>query len=231
MATPETSSAAPGVDDRPSSDRFYVGRLIDYGRSRHEHHSNGQEAFYVKILEDGGHQRTIWGGGSLQAAFQKSRTQPQLNELVGVRENKIDPTSVVYRARNRDGQVAAERRLETPKPHWVVERLAFFDERAAAAKALRDASLPRRDAVLAHRDLIGAYMVLDEGARHAAETIKTPEGQARYLQLLRETLARTVERAAPLPITEEQIKAKLSERRAEAERTRNPGAARDGHTR
>lgn len=231
MAAADPPNGAPSTQDRPSSDRFYVGRLIDYGRSKHEHHSNGPEAFFVKILEDGGHQRTIWGGGGLQSAFTKSKTQPQLNELVGVRENNIDAVSVVYRQRNAGGQVIAERRTETPRPHWVVERLAFFDERAAAANALRDTSLPRRDAVRAHRDLLGAYLILDEGAKHAAQDIKSPEGQARYLALLRETLARTVERAAPLPITDEQIQAKLAERRAEAERTRNPAVARDGQTR
>jgi hypothetical protein len=225
------SALPPPNADRPSDspssrDRFYVGRLIDHGVSRHEHHSNGPPQYYVKILDRDGRQHTIWGGGGLQSAVRNAKTQPQLNELVGVRENHIEPESAVYRSRQQ-GVVVAERRQDSPRSKWVVERLDFFNERKAAARALRDASLPRHDAVKVHRDLEGAYMVLDEGQKYAREEIKSEEGQRRFLSLLRETLARTVERAAPLPISEQRINAAAAQKRTAVQHSKDTGLARE----
>jgi len=224
MSDPPPNADRPN-DSRSSRDRFYVGRLIDHGVSRHEHHPNGPPQYFVRILDKHGQQHTIWGGGGLQSAMRNAQTQPQLNELVGIRENHFDPSSAVYR-RFQNGVVVAERREDAPKPKWVVERLDFFHEKKAAARALRDESLPRHDAVKIHRDLMGAYMVLDEGQKYAREEIKSEEGQRRFLSLLRETLARTVERAASLPISEQRINA-AAQRRTAVQHSKDTGLARE----
>jgi hypothetical protein len=111
----------------------------------------------------------------------------------------LDPVTVVHRKRDREGNVIAEKSLDTPRPHWIVEKLAFFNERIAAARALRDTTLSRREAILNHRELLGAYWALDTGQKVAEEKIKSPEGRARFMSLLRETLATTIERGEPLP--------------------------------
>lgn len=175
-----------------------IGKLIEHGQARHEFHSNGHPSYYAKLLTDDG-PRTVWGFG-LGTAFAKSRSQPQLGDHVGVRENSLDPVTVVHRKRDREGNVIAEKSLDTPRPHWVVEKLSFFDERLAAARALRDTTLSRREAIQNHRELLGAYWALDTGQKVAEEKIKSPEGRTRFMSLLRETLAATIERGEPLPV-------------------------------
>jgi hypothetical protein len=105
----------------------------------------------------------------------------------------------VTRKRNKDGVVIAENKLDTPRPHWVVEKLEDFDLRAAAARALRDPSLSRREAVANHRELAPAYWILDTGKKFAAEKWPNPRTQEAFLAALRETLATTIERGIDLP--------------------------------
>jgi hypothetical protein len=182
---------------RPTADRLIIGKLLEHGRARHEFHSKGHPSYYVKLLTNDG-PRTVWSLG-LEVAFAKSKTQPQPGDHVGIRENNLDPVTVVHRKRDREGNVIAEKSLDTPRPHWIVEKLAFFNERIAAARALRDTTLSRREAILNHRELLGAYWALDTGQKVAEEKIKSPEGRARFMSLLRETLATTIERGEPLP--------------------------------
>lgn len=111
----------------------------------------------------------------------------------------MDPVTVVHRKRDREGNVVAEKSLDTPRPHWIVEKLSFFDERLAAARALRDTTLSRREAIQNHRELLGAYWALDTGQKVAEAKIKSPEGRTRFMSLLRETLAATIERGEPIP--------------------------------
>lgn len=220
MSSPEQLNRPPDAHaSRGGHDRFYVGRLIDHGISRHEYHPNGPPQYFVKLLDKHGQQLTIWGGGGLQAAFRGAKTQPQLNELIGVRENHFEAASAVYRSR-QNGVVVAERRNDAPKPQWVVERLDYFHEKKAAARTLREDSLPRHEAVKVHRDLESAYTILDVGQTYAREKIGTEEGRKRFLTLLRETLARTIERAVPLRISEQQVNATPAQHRLDTDRSR-----------
>jgi hypothetical protein len=183
---------------RPHSDRLTVGKLIDHAPARHEFHSQGHPSYYIKLLTADG-PRTVWGKG-LERALQRSKTQPQINDFIGIRENNASPVSVVSRTRNADGLVTATRQWDTPRPQWVVEKLEEFDLRAAAARALRDPTLSRREAVTNHRELAGAYWILDTAHKHAAQKWPlNPHTQQRFLLELRETLAQTIERGVELP--------------------------------
>lgn len=190
-APPASQSARPPVD------RLTVGKLIDHGRARHEFHQRGHPSYYVKLLTDEG-PRTIWARG-LERALQKSRTQPQVGDIIGIRENNIAPVSFITRTRNADGLVVATRQVDTPRPHWVIEKLEDFDLRAAAARALRDPTLSRREAVLTHRELAPAYWLLDAAQKYALGRWENSKTRETFVAAVRETLALTVERGIELP--------------------------------
>jgi hypothetical protein len=182
---------------RPSIDRLTIGKLIDHGRARHEFHPQGHASYYVKILTDDG-PRTIWARG-LERALVKSRTQPQVGDQIGIRENNLAPVSFITRTRNAEGLVVATRQADTPRPHWVIEKLEDFDLRAAAARALRDPTLSRREAVLTHRELAPAYWLLDAAQKYAADRWDNSKTVQTFVGAVRETLALTIERGIELP--------------------------------
>jgi len=191
------AAARPQEAPRPDVDRLTIGKLIDHGRASHEFHPRGHPSYYVKILTDDG-PRTIWGRG-LERALQKSRTQPQVGDVIGVRENNLAPVSFITRTRNSEGVVVADRKVDTPRPHWVVEKLEDFDLRAAAARALRDPSISRREAVINHRELGPAYWLLDAAQKYAAGRWESPTTREAFVGAVRETLALTIERGIELP--------------------------------
>ena len=182
---------------RPPSDRLTVGKLIDHGRARHEFHPQGHLSYFVKLLTDDG-PRTIWSRG-LERALQKSRTQPQVGDVIGIRENNVAPVSFITRTRNADGLVVATRKTDTPRPHWVIEKLEDFDLRAAAARALRDPTYSRREAVINHRELEPVYRLLDLAQRYAADRWKNPKTREAFVGAFREIHALAIERGIDLP--------------------------------
>jgi len=197
-ATTASRGARPASElPRPPIDRLTVGKLIDHGRARHEFHPRGHPSYYVKILTDDG-PRTIWARG-LERALQKSRTQPQVGDVIGIRENNIAPVSFITRTRNAEGVVVATRQTDTPRPHWVIEKLEDFDLRAAAARALRDPSLSRREAVVNHRELAPAYWLLDAAQKYALGRWENSKTRETFVTAVRETLALTIERGIELP--------------------------------
>lgn len=197
VATAPRGAPPPAELPRPSTDRLTVGKLIDHGRARHEFHPRGHPSYYVKILTDDG-PRTIWARG-LERALQKSRTQPQVGDVIGIRENNIAPVSFITRTRNAEGVVVATRQTDTPRPHWVIEKLEDFDLRAAAARALRDPTLSRREAVLNHRELAPAYWLLDAAQKYALDRWENSKTRETFVVAVRETLALTIERGIELP--------------------------------
>lgn len=194
---PQNPAPAPGQSPRPPVDRLTVGKLLDHGRAQHEFHPRGHPSYFVKMLTDDG-ERTLWGRG-IERALAKSRTQPQVGDVIGIRENNPAPLSFVMRTRNAEGLVVATRQTDTPRPHWVIEKLEDFDLRAAAARALRDPTLSRREAVTNHRELAPAYWILDAAQKYATDRWQNPKTRETFVTAVRETLALTIERGIELP--------------------------------
>lgn len=183
---------------RAATDSLVTGILVKHGPAPFEFQPNGTPSYFVTVRTDRG-ERTLWSRG-LQRALTESRTQPQPGEAIGIRENGIDPMTVILRERDASGQIRMEKRLDTPRGHWLIERREFFDERAIAAQVLRDPRVSRREAVRNHPELLGAYWALDSAGKIAESRIAQPASRQRFLTLVREALAHATERGEPLPI-------------------------------
>lgn len=190
---------APGAlrePPRSATDSLVTGVLVKHGRAPYGFQRGGETSYFVTLSTERG-ERTIWGRG-LEQAIAQSRTQPQLGEAVGVRENGISPVTVVMRARNASGEVVTVSRADTPRGHFLIERRDWFDERLAAADTLRDGRISRREAIRNHPELLGAYWALDSAGKVADARIRNPESRERFVQLVREALAHAIERGEPI---------------------------------
>ena len=198
---------------RPEVDRVTFGRLIDHGPGRHEGKPGAPPSYFVKIATERG-ERVFWSP-ALKTALAQSRTQPNIGEQVGVRENSILPATVLYSARDSAGKVVEQRRFDSPRTHWAIEQRAFYDEALLAAEALRSERMHPREAIKTYPQLLPAYLALDSARRVAKDRV-SPTQRERFVGLVRETLAHAVERGMPLPA--------LEMRSAEAQQTA-PAAA------
>lgn len=142
----EADVAVAALDPpRPEVDRVTFGRLIDHGPGRHEGKPGAPLSYFVKLATERG-EHVFWSP-ALKTALAQSRTQPRIGEQVGVRENSIQPATVVFHARDSAGKVVEERRFDSPRTHWAIEHRAFYDEALLAAEALRSERLHPREAI------------------------------------------------------------------------------------
>lgn len=191
------AEGASGLDSpRPEADRVTFGRLLEHGPAKHMFRPSAELSYFVRIGTAHG-ERLFWSP-ALKSAMAQSQSQPQVGDEIGVRENSIEPVTVIARIRTGHGKGVEERRYDTPRVHWRIEKRAFFDERMLAAETLRNERMHPREAVRTYPDLLPAYITLDSARKVAAQRIP-PAGRDRFVQLVRETLAHAIERSEPLP--------------------------------
>jgi putative DNA primase/helicase len=173
-----------------------VGRLTDHGRATYQHDSSASMSYFVK-LETARGERTIWGV-DLERAFRESLTKPQPGDEIGLRAVRQDPVTVKAPQRDADGRVLGAKDLATHRNRWIVEKRAFFEERRAAARIVRDPSIEPKRAVDTHPALVGTYLNL-HAAELAAKRFPNSQDRERFVGLVRHALADAIARGEPLP--------------------------------
>jgi hypothetical protein len=182
---------------RPPTDELTLGRLVAHGPAPHKFRPHAEPSYYVKLETDRG-VREFWSPG-IQGAFETATSKLTIGDQIGVRQNSIDPISVVTHKRDTNGRSIEERRFDTPRTQWVIEKREWFDERAAAAARLRDPRAHPREAVKDHRELLPAYLILDSAKKVAELRYEKQKHREGSVAFVREALAHAIERGEPLP--------------------------------
>lgn len=189
LRTPKAESPRPTVPP-VSHDELLTGWLREHGEAPHEFRPRAEASYFVRLETPSG-MRTLWSPG-LRRAMLEARTKPQIGDEIGVRQIEVTPV-----ARAHAGQRGSP---PQPRSYWIIERRAYFAEREAAAKALRDPNVPPREAIRNHPELLGAYFALDSARKVAEARIAHAESRDRFVALVRESLAHATERGEPLPV-------------------------------
>jgi putative DNA primase/helicase len=205
-------------------DGLVTGRLVDHGRATYRHDPREPMSYFVKIETPRG-DRTIWGV-DLERAFRESLTQPKAGDEVGLRAVGQDAVTVRAPERDTDGEVVAERDLVVHRNRWIVEKRAFFTERAEAARMLRDRDLDPKQAVKRHPELVGTYLQV-RAAELAARQFRDAEDRERFVSQVRAALADGVARGEPLPpVRLRERSAERASARSHVDRVHEPAPAR-----
>jgi len=186
-----------GPDARASEKRgsLMTGRLVEHGPAPYRHDPHEPMSYFVK-LETARGDRTIWGV-DLKRAFKESLTQPEIGDEVGFRSVRQETVKVRTQNRSEAGELI-ERDLQTHRNHWIIEKRAFFEARAQAARTVRDTSIDPKRAVKDHPELVGTYLQV-HAAELAAKQFRDPQDRDLFVQKVRSALADAVARGEPLP--------------------------------
>src|ERR1700722_2858421 len=187
-----------------------LGRLIDHGVAPYRHDPHEAMSYFVKIETVEG-QRKIWGV-DLQRALKQSLSQVKKGDEIGLRAVRSDSVTIQTSKRDPEGRVVGQEPLDAHRNHWIVERREFLEERAAAARAVRDSTVDPKRAAQRHPELVGTYLQM-HAAEIAARQFRDPEDRAKFVSRLRSALADAVARGEPLPAV------RLRERAAAAKPT------------
>ena len=231
-ASPESTAGAPGqgIRDETQSERprrrdnLLTGTLVEHGRATYRRDPKEPMSYFVKIDTPRG-DRTIWGV-DLERAFRESLTRPEAGDEVGLRAIRQDAVTVHAPERDAEGKVVAEKDLAVHRNRWIVEKRAFFAERAQAARTLRDRSIDPKQAVKRHPELVGTYLQV-RAAELAARRFRDAQDRERFVSQVRSALADGVARGEPLPpVRLRQRSAERTSARAHPARTREPAPVR-----
>ena len=166
-----------------------IGRLLAHGAAPYQFRPTEAQSFFVRLQTQHG-ERVLWGK-DLARAIAAATTQPKIGDVVGARRVGREAVTVTSRASGTE-QLAHRNR-------WVVEKVAFFAERARLARQVRDAQADARRAVKSHPELLSTYLTLRGAEELAQKRIGNPADRERFVALVREAMAGSIKNGEPLP--------------------------------
>jgi putative DNA primase/helicase len=204
--------AAPS---RERGDELIRGRMVDHGAAPYLHRRGEPPSYFVTVETLRG-LRTVWGQ-DLARAVKESLTQPKAGDEIGLRVVAREPVTVKRLLRGEDGRSLEVGDAQVSRNRWVVEKAAFYDERAAAADLLRNAEVKPLAAVRERPELTGTYLYLKGAEEVAKQKIRDPADQQRFVSLVRAALADSIERGEPMPAVRIRERAAKPARKVERE--------------
>jgi Large polyvalent protein-associated domain 7 len=206
----QPSPKSPRRPRSPPPDELIVGRLLDHGRAKYKNSQNQPLSYFVKLETPRG-ERTVWGV-DLERAMRESLSRPQVGDEVGLRAVAQEPVKIR----------AGETSVDAHRNRWIIEKRQFLEQRAEAAKVIRDGT-DLREAMRTRPELAGTFLQLHVAQLVAKKRLNHPEDRKQFLARVRATLADAIQRGEPLPAM--RLRDKPTER-LPPEREREPGLAR-----
>lgn len=174
-----------------------IGRLTEHGRANYQFRRDENASYYVKLMTSRG-TKTLWGK-DLERALSAGETRPRVGDLIGARRVARDAVTVVARRRVEDGRIVTQEARIAHHTRWVVEKVKFFAERARLARRLRDEQVDISQTIRAHPELKSSFLSVRAAQEFAARRIADPKDRERFLALMREALAASIQKGEPLP--------------------------------
>ncbi len=174
-----------------------VGRLTEHGVANYQFRLDENPSYYVKVLTSRG-PKVLWGK-DLERALTAGETRPKVGDLIGARRVGREAVTITARRRDPSGRVISEEAQHAHRTRWVLENVQFFAERARLARRVRDEQIDVRKEVRANPELKSTFLSVRAAAEFAARRIADPKDRERFLDLVREAVAGSIQKGEPLP--------------------------------
>lgn len=188
------SEGPPSVPPEETPAERITGRLLDHGRDAYRHDPKREPSYFVELETSQG-RREIWGR-DLERAVKESLTQPKVGDEVILQRLGQEPVTIKRPEKQSDGALR-EREVEVFRNRWRIETEQFFAQRTKAADLVKDDRVAPQDAVREHPELAGTYLSL-RAAELAAQALRDPQDQRRFVSSVRQALADSIRQGEPL---------------------------------
>jgi hypothetical protein len=174
-----------------------IGRLKDHGAANYQFRKREDPSYYLRLMTSRG-ERILWGK-DLERAVKEGETRPKPGDLIGARRIAREAVTVTTRQRDAQGRVIAQEEHHAHRTRWVVEKVAFFAERARLARRLRDEHGDLREVLRERPELRSTFLSVRAAEEFAAKRIADPKDRERFLELVKGAMAGSIQKGAPLP--------------------------------
>lgn len=168
-----------------------TGRLQEHGAANYQFESDGSPSYYVKLVTGRGVE-TLWGT-DLERAIERSRTQPKIGTLVGVRRVGSEPVTVPARPSER----TTDRQRTFHRARWELESVSYFAQAAQRAKREVKARLEDKRAMAERPELRSTFISLDVAERFAEQHIRDPQDRALFVKRVRAVMEASARNSSP----------------------------------
>jgi putative DNA primase/helicase len=199
MTGSEDGGRRPVASERSArkvlDDALITGRLVAHGPAPYQFRRDADASYFVKVLTQRG-ERTLWGR-DLARAIRDSQTKVVPGDMVGVRRTAREAVSIRRGERTLDGRITQQEQA-AHRNRWIIEKVAFFAERARLARRLRDEQL-EASAAVRRPELKSTFLTLRAARAFAEKRIRNPADQERFVSLVKDAIAGSVRSGEPLP--------------------------------
>lgn len=199
------------VPPRGRRGELITGRLEGHGRANYQFEPDGSPSYYLKLVTGRGIE-TLWGT-DLERAITRSRTQPKIGAMVGVR--RVGSEAVTIPA--REGDRSTDRQRTFHRARWVVESVSYFAQSAQEARREVKARLEDRRAMSERPELRSAFVCLGIARAYAERHIRDPRDRELFVSRVQAVMEASVQQGRPAP----------QPRHADRNRSRTPRLVRD----
>jgi hypothetical protein len=173
-----------------------VGRFQEHGTAPYQFRASEDPSYFLRILTNRG-ERVLWGK-DLKRAIAESSTHIKVGDLIGARRSGGDIVTVTTRQRDSQGQ-PIDRTHPVRRYRWQVEKVQFFAERVKLARRVREDHIEARGALKNRPELISTFLSLRGAEAIAERRIADPKDRERFLALVREAMAKSINHGDPVP--------------------------------
>ena len=199
---------------RPQPGDVLTGRLVAAGSAPYRFEPGARRSFYVRIETTAG-TRDLWGA-DLERALAQSSTRPGPGDEVGIQFRGSKVVNVPVQARTDPTDPPRTKNL------WRIESRAFFEERRAAAQALRERTPEYQREPARPGPMLDALVILRAAELFAQSRIEHPADRIRFESAIRQTLATTIELGDRIPAIRIRAAAATQQDPADDRTTRTP---------
>jgi hypothetical protein len=157
--------------------RTHNGKLVEHGPAPFDFNKENGENYYVRLEQDGGKTRDVWGKGLAEAM---DLSHAEVGDVVSLKKVSAKPVTVQEAVRNDDGKITGYRTKESVLNGWLVEKAQDFR------------TLAPEHSLAKHPDLIDAHATMATTA--AALANRYPNVAGAIKEKFRDGLAEKIQR-------------------------------------
>lgn len=162
--------------------------LVDHGKAPYQHKKENSMSYFATLEKDG-QERTVWGVG-ISEALEKSGIRK--GDRIRLEKGNSKPVTVEAKERDENGNITETKQIETHRNEWKATSVEQQQARDAHAEAIRTKS--KRELVRDEPELQNEIVALHVSEKFAEQTPMTKEDKLRFMQQVRETIAKNTSR-------------------------------------
>lgn len=174
------------------------GELIDHGPAPYQFREKEKPSYFVRLRTTEGNERVIWGKDLQRALAEATPEMTVPGAQIALTPVAREQVTVSSRETDADGRLLPTRELRAHRNRWQVDQVGEESARSRAARLFRENRTVAPADLRSQPELTEAFRQVRAAEQFSAARIRDADQRARFVDLVREALARRLANGEPL---------------------------------